>query len=225
MKKSNINKFITTNPWLKLISLILAMALWFFVVSKGRSVITVDVPIGFKNVPAKFAVAGKPAPLSVSIEGQESVLNKLKEGDVSVILDLNGVKTGKVSLPVSIDEVTVPKAVNVTEISPLSVDLLIEEKVRKSVPVRPIIVGLPAGGFLIRAIEVIPSEVQIEGMRKDVARVYFVKTDIIDITGVTDNIQHNIPLNLNNDSIITDTSAVEVKIFLQKIKRKSLYLN
>ncbi|MEK6528330.1 MAG: CdaR family protein [Nitrospirota bacterium] len=221
MKKSNINKFITTNPWLKLISLILAMALWFFVVSKGRSVITVDVPIGFKNVPAKLAVAGKPVPVSISIEGQESVLNKLKEGDVSVILDLSGVKTGKVSLPVSIDKVTVPKAVNVIEILPLSVDLLIEEKVRKSVPVRPIIVGLPAEGFLIKAIEVTPSEVEIEGMRKDVARVYFVKTDIIDVTGVTGSIQHNIPLNLNNDSIITDTPAVEVNIFLQKIKRKS----
>lgn len=221
MKKSNINKFITTNPWLKLISLVLAMALWFFVVSRGRSVITVDVPIGFKNVPAKLAVAGKLVPVSISIEGQESVLNKLKEGDVSVILDLNGVNTGKVSLPVSIDKVTVPKAVNVIEISPLSVDLLIEEKVRKSVPVRPIIVGLPAEGFLIKAIEVTPAEVEIEGMRKDVARVYFVKTDIIDVTGVTGSIQHNIPLNLNNDRIITDTPAVEVKIFLQKIKRKS----
>jgi YbbR domain-containing protein len=221
MKKSGIKNFITTNPWLKLISLFLAVFLWFFVVSRGRSVITVDAPIGFKNIPAKLAVVDKPGTVSVSIEGQERVLNKLKEGDIKIILDLSDVKKGKNHFPLSLDNITAPKAVNIAEISPLAVELLIEEKVRKNVPVRPIIVGLPAEGFLIRTIEVTPAEVEIEGIRKDVSRVYFVKTDIIDVTGITGNIQYNIPLNLNKDNITTDMPAVEVNIFLQKIKRKS----
>jgi len=128
MKQSILHKFITTNPWLKLASVILAVTLWFFVVSKGRSVVTMDVPIRIKNVPAALEVVDKPKTISISIEGQERFLTKLREEDLRVVIDLGGVRDGEVSFPISEDNIELPKSFIVTKISPRTIKMLIETK-------------------------------------------------------------------------------------------------
>jgi len=215
--KSRVNKFITTNPWLKLASLILAVALWFFVVSKGSSVIVMDVPIGFKNIPGNLEVVDVPKAITISVEGQERLLKNLRQEDVNVVIDLGNVKEGKAFFPLTDDNIALPKTLTITRISPQGVKLLIEEKMKKHVPVRPIIVGSPAEGFLIRGIEVVPKKVEIEGPKSIITKVHSVKTEAIDITGITGDLQYSAPLNLNNkENIRVDVPEIEVNVTVQK---------
>lgn len=218
MKRSRLNKFITTNTWLKLASLVLAIVLWFFVVSKGRSVIIVDVPIGFKNIPANVEIVDGPKTISISIEGQERLLKKLREKDISVIIDLGKVKKGKALFSLSADDIALPKSLTVTKISPQTIKLMVDEKVKKDVPVRPIIVGSPADGFLVEGIEIAPKMVKIEGPESIVAKVYTVKTEPIDITGITNSLQYRAYLDVSKENIRADISEVEVNIAIGKVK-------
>jgi YbbR domain-containing protein len=219
--RSRVNKFITTNPWLKLASLILAIAMWFFVVSKGRSIIIMDVPIGFKNIPGNLEVVDVPKVITISIEGQERLLKNLREEDVNVVIDLSNVKEGKAFFPLTSDNIALPKTFTVTRISPQGVKLLIEEKIKKRVPVRPIIIGSPAEGFLIKGIEVVPKKIEIEGPKSIIIKVHSVKTEAIDITGIIENLQYIAPLNLNNnnkENVRVDIPEVEVNISVQRTK-------
>jgi len=218
MRKGKFNKFITTNPWLKLASFILAVVLWFFVVSKGRSVIIMDVPIVLKNIPAKLEVVDKPKTISISIEGQERLLEKLRREDISVFIDLRNVKKGKKFFPLTADNVALPNTLTVKEISPQNVKLLIEERVKKRVPVRPIIVGSPAKGFLVEDVTVVPEMVEIMGPESLVAKVYTLKTEPIDITGITSSLQYSAHLNIIKENLRVDTHEVEVKIDISKVK-------
>ncbi len=218
MKKGRFNKFITTNPWLKLASLILAVILWFFVVSKGRSVIVMDVPIELKNIPAKLEVVDGPKTVNISIEGQERLLKKLREEDISVIIDLGNVKKGKTFFSLSADNIALPKLLTVNKISPQTIKLMVDKKVKKDVPVRPIIVGSPAVGFLVEGIEVVPKMIQVEGPESIVAKVYTVKTESIDITGVTSSLHYSAYLDVSKENIRVDVSEVEVNIAVRKVK-------
>ncbi len=218
MKKGRFNKFITTNPWLKLASLVLAIILWFFVVSKGRSVIIMDVPIELKNIPAKLEVVDGSKTVSISIEGQERLLEKLREEDISVIIDLSEVRKGKTSFSLSEDNIALPKSLTINKISPQTVKLIVDKNVKKDVPVRPIIVGSPAVGFLVKGIEVVPKMIQVEGPESIVAKVYTVKTESIDITGITSDLHYIAHLDVSKENIRVDVSEVEVNIAVRKVK-------
>ena len=124
--KSRFYKLITRNLWLKVTSLVLAVMLWFFVVSKGRSVVVMDVSIGFKDIPANLEVVDSPKTIGVTIEGQERLLKKLRQDDIIAIIDLSNVKKGKTFLSVAPDNITVPRTLTVNEISPQTINLMFE---------------------------------------------------------------------------------------------------
>ncbi|HDH49781.1 MAG TPA: hypothetical protein ENH04_00070, partial [Nitrospirae bacterium] len=137
MKKGKFNKFITTNPWLKLISLVLAIVLWLFVVSKGRTVVIMDVPVGLRNMPAGLELVEGPETISVYVEGRERLLKKLGKGDIRFVIDLNDVKEGDNLFSVSDADIELPKVFAVKKILPGTIKLTVEEKAVKNVPVRP----------------------------------------------------------------------------------------
>ncbi len=61
--------FITENLWLKLASIFLAVILWFFVMSSGRSVIIKEVPVQYINMPQSLEMVDMARNVSVVIEG------------------------------------------------------------------------------------------------------------------------------------------------------------
>ncbi|GBE05302.1 MAG TPA: YbbR-like domain-containing protein [Nitrospirae bacterium] len=218
MKKGKFNKFITTNPWLKLISLVLAIVLWLFVVSKGRTVVIMDVPVGLRNMPAGLELVEGPETISVYVEGRERLLKKLGKGDIRFVIDLNDVKEGDNLFSVSDADIELPKVFAVKKILPGTIKLTVEEKAVKNVPVRPIIVGLPANGYVVGGIRVSPGKIRINGPKSVIAKVYSIKTEPIDITGTTESFRVSAALNISRENVMTDVSEVEVRITLGRAR-------
>jgi YbbR domain-containing protein len=216
MRKRAWKKFITTNPWLKLLSLLLAIVLWFFVVSQGSSVIVMEIPIGFRNLPSHLEVLNGPKSVSIWINGQERLLKELRQGDVNVAIDLSGVKKGNIFFPLSSEDVTLPKTLTVTDISPQTIKLNLEEKVTKTVPVRAIIVGTPARGFTVSRMDVIPKMIEIRGTESVIEKVYSVQTEPIDITGISGNLSYRAYLDVNN--IKVSVQRVDIRITITEVQ-------
>jgi YbbR domain-containing protein len=214
--KEGLHRFFKTNPWLKLTSLILSILLWFFVVSQGRSVVIIDVPVGFRNIPADLEVMDGPKSISITIEGQERVLKRLRTGDVSVVLDLAKVKKGNTIFPIKPDDVVLPNMLTVTDISPQTIKLKIEGKIKKKVPVRTVVIGAPAQGFFIDRVEAVPSTVEVSGAESEVKKIYSIKTEPVDITGITNSIQQRAYLDVGRNNIKLGTTDVEVRIEVKR---------
>ncbi len=216
MRKDKLHTFITTNTWLKLASLVLAVILWFFVVSKGHSVVTIDVPVGFKNIPANLEIMKRPETVKISIEGQERSLKKLRREDIRVIIDLTNTKKGNIFFTLSSDNIKLPNNLTMNDISPQTIKLVIEEKVVKSVPVRTIIIGVPARGFLIEKVQVVPKTIDIKGPESVIAKIFSVKTEPIDITGIESNLEYRAYLDVTKENLKLDTPEVEVSITVKE---------
>jgi YbbR domain-containing protein len=193
----------------------LAIALWFFVISSGRSGIILDVPVKFVNMPMGFEVVGAPKTISVGIEGQERLLKNLRQENISAVIDLSTSKTGKNLFHLSERNIKLPKTLVITSISPRTISLILEERLQKEVPVEPVIIGSPAEGFIIKEIKVLPEKVTIEGPRSVITRIHRVKTETIDITGINKTLYYNAYLDLTESNIKINTHEVKVNIKVQ----------
>ncbi len=211
-------KFFTTNIWLKLASLILAIILWFFVILSGRSQITLDVPLVFLNLPSGLALVDYPKTVTVSIQGQERLIKNLREDEISAVVDLGKARTGKSFYTLSKDNIKVPKMLIVTDIDPETISLKIEAQLKKTVTVKPAVVGLPEKGFAIVDIMVVPETVVLEGPKSMVKKIHTVKTEPIDINGINSDLRYKANLNISNPTIKKNTNKVEVRISVRQIR-------
>lgn len=218
--KTKFIKIFTQNIGLKLISLILAIALWFFVISGGRSEIIIDVPIQFKNMPQGLELIDSYKTVSINIGGQERLLKNLKPDDIGIFIDMSKVEKGETYFPLSKENIKLPTALTIAKISPNRVKLVVEETLKKTVPIKPIIVGSPAEGFSISNVEITPKMVAIEGPTGVIVRIYSVKTRLIDITGLTEDFQYNVPLNIPEGNIRVSITEVKVNVAVEKGKIK-----
>ena len=80
---------------LKLLSLLLALALWFAVSGEERTEISLHMAVEFVNLPAHMVITGEvPAELQVRVIGPRSVVNQLSQSRLTQTIDLSAIKAG-----------------------------------------------------------------------------------------------------------------------------------
>lgn len=216
-----MKNFLTTNIWLKLASLIMAVALWFFVILSGRSEVIMDVPVNFKNIPDKFEIVDYPKTISITIEGQERLLKYLKPDEIDAVLDISDAKAGRSFYTISKKNIKLPKSFLVTAINPESFSLTIERQLKKAVSVKPHIVGAPEKGYKITAIKVEPGTVILEGPESAVLKIDVVRTEPIDINGINSNLVYKANLNLADTLIKKNIIKVDITLSVVKTVKET----
>ncbi len=99
------------NTGLRLISVLLAMGLWFFVnAGQHSSIESFNVPVTYRDLPPHMIITN-PHPQSVKIEvsGPRTLLSLIDPGRLTLRLDLIGVTVGEVSLRVNPEAFNVPR--------------------------------------------------------------------------------------------------------------------
>jgi len=213
------NNFFTTNLEIKLASILLATALWFFVMLSGRSEITMDIPIVFTNLPSMLEIVDSPPKISISLEGQERIIRNVNPSDVNATVDLSKIKEGRSFLTLSRDNINIPPTLVVTNIDPETISLKIEAHLKKSVTVKPYVVGLPEKGFVITEITVEPETIELEGPQSIIKKIRTVKTTPIDISGINSTLKYKANLDLSNSNIRKSLNKVEVNISVKNIEQ------
>ncbi|UCH44208.1 MAG: YbbR-like domain-containing protein [Nitrospiraceae bacterium] len=213
-----IKDFFTTNIWLKLASLLLAIALWFFVILSGRSGVDIEIPITFMNLSPELEMVDSPQTVSVSVEGQERLLKKIRSKEIQAVVDLVNAKAGRSFFSLSEENIKLPRTLELISINPEIISLTIEKQMRKTVSVKPSIVGLPLEGHAIVEMKVVPDTVIIEGPRSVISKLYTLKTEPIDITGINSDLRYKAGLSMPNSNLKSNTQKVDIYISVQKIR-------
>jgi YbbR domain-containing protein len=213
-----IKEIFAKNIWLKVASLVLAIILWYFVVMSGHSVIVLNVPVNFINMPQEIEMVDMAKMVRLGIEGQEWAIKGINQEDISVVVDLATAKAGKSMYPLSSEDIKLPKRLVVKSIAPQTISLVLEERMHKKVSVKPVIVGLPAKGFSIESIKITPDKVMIEGPNSIVKRIYSVKTEPLDVTGTVEDLHFTAFLDMTKPNVRSDTKEIEVQIYVNKDK-------
>jgi YbbR domain-containing protein len=205
------------NLSLKIASVIFSIVLWMFVTSRGQSEVSLDVPIEFRNIPSGYEIVSYSVKnVNVNIKGQERLIKSVKPSDVHVYVDLKKAKKGENLYYISSDDIELSRAFTVTNVKPSYIRIFVEETIKKSVKVVPIITGYAANGYFIKSVDVEPRMIEIEGIRSEVDKVSYVKTEPIDITGLNDSIFQEVRIDLSGKNVKTATNYVRVNIIIKK---------
>jgi len=215
-----MKKRIFENFGLKVSAVLIAVFLWFFVTSQGQSEISLEVPLEFKDIPVELGIAASNAKaVTLTIRGQERFMKHLNASDLRVFLDLGKAKPGEMVYPVNRDDVKLPFAMTVTNVTPPSVRVKLEEITRKTVPVQPHLLGSPEEGAVM-SIVVEPKTVVIRGLKSELAKVDMIRTDPFDISHVSGKMTEELDLDTSGTNVKPDISKVKVKVKISSAEKK-----
>jgi YbbR domain-containing protein len=210
-----MKKIFLENLGLKIAAVLLSVVLWIFVTSRGQSEMSVDVPLEFKDVPSGVQIVNHSVKsVGLNIKGQERLIKNIKLSDIRVSIDLSKAKRGENVYYIHREDIKLPHAITVTNISPSSVRVLIEETVTKPVRVVPVLVGEPERGYYVRYVEVVPQTVLIEGVKSEIAKVKSVKTEPLDITGISETSTQDLKIDLKGKNVRSEVNDVSVNVVI-----------
>ena len=220
MHTMNYRKIIIENWGIKLISLALALLLWFNITSKGKLEIALTVPLELKNIPAGMAVVGDvPGYVEVRLQGQERVLRDIAtDKEVSGALDLSLAKAGENSVRISPDDITRPSGITVTHLAPYEIKVRLDPILRKIVRLTPTLHGAPAPGYRVASTVVKPTRIVIEGPAGVVKPLSTLQTMPIDIDGATNTITVEPKLDYAGKPIKLLDKDISVRIVIERVR-------
>jgi len=217
----DVRKILFDNWGIKLLSLALSLSLWFYVTSKGKTEMTLTVPLELRNIPQNMAVVGSVAgSLDVRVQGQERVLRDITIGKkVYGVLNLALAKVGENVVPISPDDIRRPSGVAVTHISQSEAKVKLEPLMRKTLRLRPVLHGAPAGGYRVIKTAVTPPRIRVEGPESTVKTLEGLQTMPIDVQGATASMTVDPKIDYQGKSIKIIDTNIAVRVSIERVNR------
>ena len=217
----SVRKLLFEHWSIKLLSLGLALTLWFYVTSKGKTEMTLSVPIELRNIPQQLAIVGNVAgSLDVRVQGQERVLRDITIGKkLFGVLDLSMARAGENIVPISPDDIRRPSGVTVMHQSLSEVRVKLEPLVRQVFRLRPVLHGTPAAGFRVVKIAVSPLKITAEGPESVMRGLDAIQTMPIDIQGAGESITIEPKIDYQGKSIKILEKNIAVRIIIERGNR------
>lgn len=177
--------FVFHNFWLKTMSLLLAVLLWWAVARDPRVEIALTVPIEFHNVPSDLEISSEKIPQAeIRVRGPARIVRDLSNSNIHPVLDLQGAGIGEKTFDLTQREIRVEHDVEVLQVVPAQFRVSLDKRASREVDVRPRVIGTFATGFRISETLADPKKITIIGPEKHVNSIESAITDPVDATGV-----------------------------------------
>jgi len=188
---------------LRIISLGLAIVLWYFVGGEDIVNKNVMVPVEVINLPRDLVISNQfKKEIEVSITGPRSMVLDMGKGNVVRQVDLLEATPGTMVLVNSNDVIQVPRGVKVLRIQPESIILSLDKMIQKQLEVSPVTRGKPAPDYVLKEIRMAPDSISITGPQTVLSQFDVLRTSVIDIDGLRESTEIQVPLEL--DPVIID---------------------
>jgi YbbR domain-containing protein len=182
---SRLRHLIFDHKLLKLMSLIIAILMWYGVARDPVSEISLRVPVEFSRPPQNLDYTTDVIPQAlIRLRGPARVLRDVAPESVHVVVDLSGATAGEHTYDISTDQIRVPHDVEVLQVAPNRLRLIFDSRETRQVAVKPRVVGALPPGFHIESIVATPPTLTITGPARHVNAVENALTDAVDATGV-----------------------------------------
>ncbi len=176
-------KMLNSKTFYKIISVIIALVLWAYViqvVNPTKTQTFPDIPVQLLNEDSLTtkgeALSGDDNyTVTIKLKGKRADLSKVSAADIVANADLYGFGIGDNSIPVT---VSVPDGITVVDVKSPKINVVIEELVEVAKQVKINFVGDKEEGEEPGQISLDPVEVTVSGAKSEVSLVNYVKADV-----------------------------------------------
>jgi YbbR domain-containing protein len=175
-RRNLIPGFIAHDFWRKLIALFFAILVW------GRVAARLDDNQNIRAIPVVISMPGyvllddAPPKVSVILRGSKQRLNKISLNDIQIKVLLKNPKVDENKILITKKDISIPKGVSIEAIEPDYVEVHLDEKVTKKLPVELKSTGLLMEGYALNPIHLIPQEVTVSGPKRIVGKMMDIPT-------------------------------------------------
>lgn len=165
---------------LKLISFLLALTLWYFVVLGKPIEKKIEVPIIYKSSNADYLVEINPSNIAMKIETTRRVLRTFSESNLKLEINLSRYSPGVYQIRAPIEKLNLPSDIKIKEISPDSLTVVIKKIEIKKVPVKPSYLqeNIPFKKFTLT---IKPAYVTIKAPAEVLINIHYLPTEPLNI--------------------------------------------
>lgn len=212
--------FIKNLGW-KLLSLLIAFALWVAVAREPELATSIFVPIEFQNIPDDLDISsGAPDRIHIEIRGPSGRLTKDYLADLAVVLNLADVHSGERTFTVHSWNINLPVGVEFYRAVPSQVTLRFAKLLVRDVPVVPRYSKM-SEAYRIKNFQIEPAKVRIRGPEDHVKPIEQVMTDPIDLSGVVGQAEFRVHVNIGDPQVrLESQTMVTVRVLLEKNMQK-----
>ncbi|MEK6683743.1 MAG: CdaR family protein [Nitrospirota bacterium] len=126
---NRLKALLLDNVLIKIVSLVFAVILWFYVNSKGVVEMDIAVPLELRNMPSNLTMIGDVMDdVTVRVKSRERILRGMAEGRIHAVLDLAGAHAGENIYVLDAAAVERPEDVQIERISPRRIRIRTAEK-------------------------------------------------------------------------------------------------
>ncbi|MGC9350032.1 MAG: CdaR family protein [Anaerolineae bacterium] len=161
-----MKRWIIQNVSLVFLSLILAFFFWAVATEAEdptiRDTYGSTLPVEIRGLPEDMIAYGaENARVRVEIRAPASVWDDLSADAIDAYLVLSDVETGTLEVPVQVAISAEP--LDITQVTPETIEITVERIAEKEVPVNLRIQGAPATGFQVGSAEIAPQSIRVRG--------------------------------------------------------------
>ena len=197
------------NLGLKLVSLLLACILWWYVSLPRREQVherVVSATLSLVGVPAYLVITTPDirSSVAVRVRGRKSDLRTLASQSLEASADLSSIKeAGEVEITIRPQHINVPEEIEVVSIQPNKIRFRVEQLRQRAVPIRPYLEGTAPSGYLVGQATAEPALALCSGPASQIMKLSEVTTERIIMTGRTGTFVQNV-------NVISDSPLVRV---------------
>ncbi|SEJ33670.1 YbbR domain-containing protein [Propionispira arboris] len=196
----------------KIIALLVAIVLWFFVMSDQNPSMdsSFSIPVDIVNAPDGYKISRNVDTVTLKVRGARSLFATTSASDLKAYVDLKGITEGRHAVKI---QSVLPPGFELLETSPETIAFAIDKIIQKQIPVELAVAGAPETGTTVG--KVLPSvqSVTIEGPSSFIDTVTRVIANV-NVAGNRSDFSVTVPLTAVN----ADGKEVEsVKIMPQSV--------
>ena len=203
---------------LKIFSVLFAVGLWLFVnAGQKPTEKSLTVPVEVRNMPADLMM-GSPGPgqVEIRVAGPPALLSTLDPDYLKVVLDLDGAHAGTSTFRLSPGFFNPPRGVRIARISPAVINLKLETRGERVLPVTVRLGSKPPPGYKIVRADAAPESVKVQGPASAVNRMTSVETLPVDLEGTKGQATKEVRLSSSEEALTFTPEKVAVTIVLEE---------
>ena len=167
----------------KLVALLVAVLLWVSAQGVNDIEQSLDLRVAYTDLPEGLVVVEQSAfEVNVRVRASRAALRRMQSDLSTYVVSLAGVKEGTAQFSVLPENLPLPRGAMPVARSPSMLVFRTESVVSKLVHVRPDVGGELPEGYALRAVRVVPGQIEVAGARTSVRRMQEVPTQRVDIS-------------------------------------------
>jgi len=207
----------SSNWGLKLLSLAFAIGLW--IAGQKDAERSMEVPVEFRNIPSDLMITDTRVDyVLLRVAGPRTLVTTLGSDNLKLTVDLDGVRPGVLSFPLSSSSFQVPRGIQISRISPSVLRLKLDMVARKNLPVVVHLAGKPPDGYRVARSGAFPETVKVQGPATEVQKMTSAETAPLDLEEVRGQMKREVRLAAEGRPITFTPDRVTVSVFLEEEK-------